>query len=265
MMKRKFVKDDKKRPGKTFTLKNDEEISSDDDGSVEHNENELDDTELNEESVENKRLRLAKQYMKSIEVSDDSDNNSDEDEKDELGDRMKRDRLEAHGKYFKNFASKIQVTNNTQDQIMSGHKSTVTCLALSADEKSVYSGSKDNSVIHWDIVANKKRIIKPSWKRSNDDDSQSHDCEVLSVAISTDGGVLVSGGKDNVIRVFDPRLQNCEVNTLKGHRGAINCLAFQRDSFALFSGSSDRCIKHWDLRQMGYIETLFGHQVFYSF
>ena len=31
-------------------------------------------------------------------------------------------------------------------------------------------------------------------------------------------------------------------------------------AYTLFSGSLDRCIKHWDLNEMGYIETLFGHQ-----
>ena len=30
-------------------------------------------------------------------------------------------------------------------------------------------------------------------------------------------------------------------------------------SFQLFSGSFDRCIKHWNIDQMGYVETLYGH------
>ncbi len=40
----------------------------------------------------------------------------------------------------------------------------------------------------------------------------------------------------------------------------MSCLKFRRDSYDLYSGSLDRCIKHWDIAQMGYVETLFGHQ-----
>ena len=49
--------------------------------------------------------------------------------------------------------------------------------------------------------------------------------------------------------------------SLQGHRDAVTCLSFRRDSYSLFSGSLDRCLKHWDLNEMGYLETMFGHQV----
>ncbi len=42
----------------------------------------------------------------------------------------------------------------------------------------------------------------------------------------------------------------------------MSCLIFRRDSYDLYSGSLDRCIKHWNIAQMGYVETLFGHQSF---
>jgi ribosomal RNA-processing protein 9 len=83
---------------------------------------------------------------------------------------------------------------------------------------------------------------------------------VLSAAISSDDRFLVSGGRDNIIRVYDSRMQYSKVHELKGHRDAVTSLVFQRESYALFSGSLDRCVKHWDLGEMGYIETLFGHQ-----
>jgi ribosomal RNA-processing protein 9 len=80
------------------------------------------------------------------------------------------------------------------------------------------------------------------------------------VAVSSDGRYVAAGGRDKLIHVFDSRT-NEEIKSFSGHRDDVTCLSFQRDSMSLFSGSLDRCIKHWDLNEMGYLETLFGHQV----
>jgi ribosomal RNA-processing protein 9 len=101
-------------------------------------------------------------------------------------------------------------------------------------------------------------VLKAPWSKV--DAYQSHDSEVLAVALSTDGKYLVSGGRDCRIRVFDCRI-NAEVKVFQGHRGAVTSLAFKKDSSILFSAGEDRCIKQWDLDEMGYLETLFGHQV----
>ncbi len=49
-------------------------------------------------------------------------------------------------------------------------------------------------------------------------------------------------------------------HSFKGHRDTVSALAFRRGSHQLFSGSHDRTIKVWNLDEMCYIETLFGHQ-----
>ena len=103
--------------------------------------------------------------------------------------------------------------------------------------------------------------MKRKWSRSANGDVQSHEGEIWSVAVSTDGRFVASGGKDSNIRVYDQRMKYAEVHVFKGHRGAISCLAFQTGTHALISGSYDRCLKYWDLNEMGYVETMFGHQV----
>jgi ribosomal RNA-processing protein 9 len=133
---------------------------------------------------------------------------------------------------------------------------------MTNDEKTIYSGSKDNSVIQWDVESHKKHIIKPFWSRKLNDQYQMVDGEILAIAVTTDGKYIVSGGRDNTIRIYDVRQKYAEIKTLTGHRDAITSLCFKRESYSLFSGSLDRCIKHWDLNEMGYIETMFGHQVF---
>jgi len=138
----------------------------------------------------------------------------------------------------------------------------VTCVELSSDEATIYSGSKDNSVISWDTETGKKKaLVRPRWSGLTHGSQQSCDGEVLCVASTTDGKFVVSSGRDKAIRVHDVRLKHAEVKCFQGHRDVVTCLAFRRDSYSLFSGSMDRCLKHWDLNEMGYLETMFGHQV----
>jgi ribosomal RNA-processing protein 9 len=44
------------------------------------------------------------------------------------------------------------------------------------------------------------------------------------------------------------------------HRDTITALRFQRGTHNLFSASDDRSIKHYNVQDLTYIETLFGHQ-----
>jgi ribosomal RNA-processing protein 9 len=44
-----------------------------------------------------------------------------------------------------------------------------------------------------------------------------------------------------------------------GHRAAITSLAFRCNTRQLFSGSHDRTVKVWNMDEMCYIETLYGH------
>jgi ribosomal RNA-processing protein 9 len=131
----------------------------------------------------------------------------------------------------------------------------------------------------FDTETGVKTYLRQKWRRSTHGDHQASEGEILAVAVSTDGKYVASGGRDSLVRIFDART-NSEIKSLSGHRDAVTCLAFRRDSPSLFSGSLDRfvtlmvitltsfvslhrCIKHWDMNEMGYLETLFGHQVTY--
>ena len=219
------------------------------------------------------------------------------------------------GKYYRSIADKMQIVielGGYTIQTMSGHKGPVTSVVLSNCGLKCFSASKDNSVIMWDLSTNKKTILRPSWSRKSNPVKQSCEGEVLALAISSDDRFLVSGGRDNIIRVFDGKVNYAQVHELKGHKDAVSSLCFQRGTYSLFSGSADRSLKvqyiytkririkitflfhyfslnaivirslvnfsntsyrvnkiflslrpytqHWDLGEMGYIETLFGHQ-----
>lgn len=136
----------------------------------------------------------------------------------------------------------------------------VTAVALSSDDRTVYSVSKDNSLIAWDIETSSKQVLIPKWRRSTHQDVQCHSGELLSVAVTSDGRYVACGGRDATVKIVDTR-NNELIKSFTGHRDAITCMSFRKDSYSLFSGSLDRTVKHWDLNEMGYLETLFGHQV----
>jgi WD40 repeat protein len=73
-----------------------------------------------------------------------------------------------------------------------------------------------------------------------------HRGSVLGLAISTDGRLLASGGKDSTIRLWDTTTGR-ELARWEAHLSSVNALAFSPDGKTLVSGSADRVLKLWDI------------------
>ena len=256
----------------------DEDLDSDDaDGDGDEPDVSSDESLDARETAEEKRRRLAKEYLASMQADDspsesegsDSDNNSDEDTRggghnSAISNRLRKERLDAKGRYFRDLSGSVAHNREAVEEaprtVFGGFDLAVTSVALASDESFVLAGSKDNSVVRFDLATETKQVLRPKWRRDTHPDVQASEGEILAVASSSDGRYAVSGGRDMKLRIYDARLANAEVKVLTGHRGAITSLAFRRESYSLFTGSLDRCLKHWDLSEMGYLETLFGHQ-----
>lgn len=222
------------------------------------------DVEANNESAEAKRFRLAKQYLHQMGNGAGKDDDSDDQSTEAISNKLKTDRLRSKGALYEDLSSTFANFDigSCNRKELSGHQGPLTCIALSKDEAHAYTGSKDNSVLQWDIETGAKFELKQKWNRKTSPaGKQSHHGEILAVAVTHDGRYVASGGRDSIIRVFDARQQYAQVQELKGHRDAVTSLSFRMDTYTLFSGSLDRCLKHWDLNDMAYIETMFGHQV----
>ena len=139
---------------------------------------------------------------------------------DALTKRMKMHLLEKKGKLFYTIAndftgfSQFEQEDADEQQIidedrfertfLKGHKSAITCLEWSADNRSVITGSKDCSLIKWDLETQQKLFFRG---RKFDRAFNGHNDEVLCAAISPNGKYLVSGGKDRIVRVWDIQSQ----------------------------------------------------------
>lgn len=72
-----------------------------------------------------------------------------------------------------------------------------------------------------------------------------HRGPVLSVAFSTEGGRLATGGADAVIKLWDVDSAQ-EIRTLRGHDGPVLCVAFDPAGQRLASASTDGSVRIWD-------------------
>ena len=72
-----------------------------------------------------------------------------------------------------------------------------------------------------------------------------HGGRVFTLAYSPDGKWFVSGGDDNVVRLWDISIQS-EIRSLEGHTGWIKSVAFSPDGQLLASGGMDGSVKLWD-------------------
>ncbi|KAJ7525110.1 hypothetical protein O6H91_17G036800 [Diphasiastrum complanatum] len=88
--------------------------------------------------------------------------------------------------------------------------------------------------------------------------AKGHKESVYALAINDAGTVLVSGGTEKVIRVWDPRSGSKQMK-LKGHTDNVRTLLMDSSGRLCISGSSDSTIRLWDLGQQRCIHSYAVH------
>jgi len=143
-------------------------------------------------------------------------------------------------------------------RVLRGHQLSITCLCISRDDKFIFSGSKDCSIIKWNLETGQKEGKILGCHKATEG-RKGHKGHVLCLAVTSDNKFLASGGRDKVIHIWDP-ISLHHLHTFKGHKDAVSGVAFRRGTHQLFSCSHDRTLKIWNLDEMAYVETLFGHE-----
>lgn len=242
-----------------------EEISSDED--LLENGAEIDNnySEDENETAQEKKVRLAKEYLKEIEKEEKRrlDEIAEGDgvlSDDVISKRLKEDYLKQTGRLRTLVADKYVGVDSKSVKIFKckDHNNSVTCLCLSSDGKFVFSGSKDAGIVKWSLEENKK---VGSIRRclENGLSVKGHKKVILSMVISWDDKFLVVSDESKDIQIWDPQ-ELKHVNTLKGHQNAVTGVVFKKNSHILYSCSKDRSVRVWSLDDMAFVETLFGHQ-----
>ena len=222
-------------------------------------------SEEDHETAEEKRLRLAKVYLAEVEKELAERKGGTEDLSKDIEERLREDVDEERGKLRKEFASKLTSLSWADVTYLGNknHKLSLTCVIISPDSKRVYSGSKDASLLVWDLEKKTQGpnvLFKiPGGRKGEHAKHPGHCNTILALAVSSDNKLLASGDMDKLIYIWDTATMT-RIHTFRGHRDAVSGLVFRRGTHTLYSASHDRSVKIWSVDERSYVETLYGHQ-----
>ncbi|MBH8573746.1 trypsin-like peptidase domain-containing protein [Nostocaceae cyanobacterium CENA369] len=136
------------------------------------------------------------------------------------------------------------IATGKEIRTLKGHSGVLCSVAFTPDGKTLVSGSGDGTIKLWNVA---------TWEEISTLKSNSY---VQSIAISSDGKILVSGG-DWTIKIWDLATGQ-EIRTLNSYY-KVNSVAISPDGKTLASTSEDNTIKIWDVTTGQEITTLKGH------
>lgn len=105
--------------------------------------------------------------------------------------------------------------------------------AATADGKKLYTAGEDGQILAWNTA---------SWQQP-ERKFTGHTGAVHAVAVNPNGSLLVSGGKDELIRFWNPTNSQL-IETYGGHVGPVKNLAFTNSGLLLSTGD-DGSVKLW--------------------
>lgn len=109
---------------------------------------------------------------------------------------------------------RVQKPDTTQGfKFLVKHRQPVTSVALSEDDRRGFSASKDGTIVHWDVESGKSEkylwpsgeVLKSHGVKDAQGRATKHSKQVLSLAVSSDGRYLASGGLDRHVHLWDVR------------------------------------------------------------
>lgn len=134
--------------------------------------------------------------------------------------------------------------------ILNGHNDAIRDIAFSPNDSKFLTCSDDSTLKIWNFNNGKEErsLVGHHW-------------DVKAADWHPDLGLIVSGSKDNLIKLWDPRSSQC-ITTLHGFKHTITKTKFQKTGMKrlLASVSRDRSCRIFDLRAMRDIFVLRDHE-----
>ena len=134
---------------------------------------------------------------------------------------------------------------------LEGHTKSVTCLAVTSDNKFLVSGSLDNTVRIWDIQ-----------KKTQEAALKGHTSYVTCLAITSNNHFIISGSSDSTIRIWSI-LHKKQEDILQIKSGYVKALAITSDSKYIVSADG-RIIRIWSFDERKIVGILEGHESYIS-
>jgi len=237
------------------------------DNDLESEENEKSEED---EDVDKARLRMAKTIIekaKSTRKKKDDDDDfftgvERDDDAREIIEELKKEKLHRGILEMKTLADSIndkfeEIDKKPEEITLKGHTKSINCLSLDEFNRILYSGSKDGSIIKWDLEKEKKAIlVKDTYFEK---DTRTFLKDILCMDLNFDGKYLLTAGNDKLIRMWDTRDMKL-IHTFRGHRAAVQGVKFQMFSNNFCSVGCDRTLQLWDGNERAYLENFFGHK-----
>lgn len=119
---------------------------------------------------------------------------------------MKEDLLEQTGKLRRTVAELYESTDASQIKRLrcKDHKLPITCVVVSPDCQTLYSASKDSTIVKWCLKEMKKLACLKRVDKKSPSSVNGHRSAVQCLSISSNGKFLASGDLDKEIHIWDP-------------------------------------------------------------
>ncbi|KAL5639387.1 hypothetical protein ACGC1H_006782 [Rhizoctonia solani] len=136
--------------------------------------------------------------------------------------------------------------------VLGRHDEKVMSIAFSSDSTWVVTGSFDHTARVW-------RIRNPDATPVSI--FKEHEGAIFSVVVSPDDSFVASAGGlgDNTIRLWNPSTGASISDPLMGHTDEVLSVAISPDGVSLISGSRDKTVRVWDMKNRTTLRVLEGH------